>query len=548
MAAEPAFDRTAYEDRLRAQGWWIDRTTDSLFTDVAARFPDREAIVAYRADRKDEPPVRITYAELATMAARAAAALRRLGVGPRDVVSLQLPNWWQFVVAVLACGRLGAVVNPLMPIFRERELAYMLRFCQAKVLVVPKRFRGFDHEAMALGLQDQLPDLQHVLVVDGHGTNDFEHCLLEARDTVAPPASAAQAPARADELAVLMFTSGTTGEPKGVMHSHNSLVACTRSMGARFGLTDQDVVMACSPVGHMNGYAATMLQGLMLGCTVVFQDIWEPRTGVEILAAERVTHTAAATPFLNDICDAVAAGAPRPVLKTFLCGGASIPPVTVERAIATLGLRISSLWGMTESLGGTLTEPSRAHEKSASTDGRPLEGVDIRIVDDKGQSVKTGEVGHLQVRSAQTFMGYYKRPDLRPFDAQGWFDSGDLARMDAQGYIRITGRTKDVLVRGGENVPVVEIENLLWKHPALSGAAIVGYPDRRLGERGCAFVTVRPGMHFDLAALQAYMAECKVAKQYWPERVEVIDAFPCTPSGKVQKFVLRERAKAFGDA
>jgi cyclohexanecarboxylate-CoA ligase len=191
-----------------------------------------------------------------------------------------------------------------------------------------------------------------------------------------------------------------------------------------------------------------------------------------------------------------------------------------------------------------LTEPARAADKSASTDGRALEGVDVCVVDFNGKPLPPGQTGRLLVRGAQMFMGYYKRPDIETFDADGWFDTGDLAYSDAEGYIRINGRTKDVLIRGGENVPVVEIEALLYKHPAVAAAALVGYPDARLGERGCAFVVLRPGATLALAELQTYMAECKVAKQYWPERVEVLADLPRTPSGKIQKFKLRELAAA----
>jgi cyclohexanecarboxylate-CoA ligase len=305
-------------------------------------------------------------------------------------------------------------------------------------------------------------------------------------------------------------------------------------------------MLACSPLGHMTGYAAVMMLGLRLGSTVVLQDIWEGRRGVTIMAAEGVTYTAASSPFLSDICEAVAAGAPRPArLRSFLCGGAPIPPVLIERAARELDLKVCSLWGMTESLSSTLTEPPRAHDKSAATDGRALEGVSVRVVDDEGRTLPVGQTGRLLVRGAQMFMGYYQRPDIATFDADGWFDTGDLAYMDADGYIRINGRTKDVLIRGGENVPVVEIEALLYKHPAIAMAAIVGYPDDRLGERACAFVELRPGASIDLAGVQAYMAECKVAKQYWPERVEVLPAVPRTPSGKIQKFILKERAKEF---
>jgi cyclohexanecarboxylate-CoA ligase len=277
--------------------------------------------------------------------------------------------------------------------------------------------------------------------------------------------------------------------------------------------------------------------------------VWEAKHGVSLIAREGVTYTAASTPFLSDICEAVKGGAPRPQgLRSFLCGGAPIPSVLIERAAAELGLKVCSLWGMTEVLSGTLTEPSRAAEKSAGTDGRPLEGMEVRIVDLEGRPVAAGQSGRLLVRGAQMFKGYYKRPDLQTFDSEGWFDSGDLAYVDGDGYIRISGRVKDVLIRGGENVPVVEIENLLYKHPAVAAVAVVGFPDARLGERGCAFIVPRAGSAIDLAAVQVYLRDRKMAKQFWPERVEVVAELPRTASGKIQKFKLREVAAAFTEA
>jgi cyclohexanecarboxylate-CoA ligase len=349
-------------------------------------------------------------------------------------------------------------------------------------------------------------------------------------------------------MSVVMFTSGTTGEPKGVIHTSNSLVGCTKALTQRFGLHDNEVLLVASPVAHMTGYAAVVLLSIYLGGTMVLQDVWEPKHGVSLMAREGVTYTAASTPFLNDICDVVAAGAPRPAsLRSFLCAGATIPPVLIERAARDVGILACSLWGMTESLASTLTEPTRAAEKSPTTDGRPLEGMEVRVVDFDGKPVPTGQSGRLLVRGCQMFMGYYKKPELETFDAQGWFDSGDLAYMDDEGYIRISGRVKDVLIRGGENVPVVEIENLLYKHPAVAAVAIVGYPDARLGERGCAFIVPKPGSTIDLAAMQAYLSECKMAKQFWPERVELVADLPRTASGKIQKFKLKEVAEAFGD-
>lgn len=538
------YDAAAHAQRMRAQGFWIDRTIDDFLVDALARVPDHPAIVAFRADGK--PTERLSYRMLGERVSCAAGALQALGVEPGDVVAVQLPNWWEFAVIALACGRIGAVVNPLMPIFRERELGFMLGFSGARVFVVPNRFRGFEHGAMARRLMVELPTLKHVVVVEGGDEDGFERKLLQSgAPALRPGAAPGLKPA---ELAVLMFTSGTTGEPKGVMHSANTLVACTNALAGRFGLGADAVLLCCSPLGHMTGFAAVLLQSVCLGATAVLQDVWDPRQGVRIMAAEGVTHTAAATPFLADICNAVADGAPRPArLRTFLCGGAPIPSALIERARIELGLSVSSLWGMTESLSSTLTEPARATEKSSSTDGRAVEGVDIAIVDDAGRPAPAGSIGNLKVRGAQMFLGYYKRADLPTFDADGWFDTGDLAYMDDEGYIRISGRTKEVVIRGGENIPVVEIENLLYRHPAIAEAAIVGYPDERLGERACAFVALKPGAHFDLADVHKYMSTCKVAKQYWPERVVVLAAMPRTPSGKIQKFALKARASAFGE-
>ena len=540
-----AYDAAAHARQFREGGWWTDTTVDAMFAAAVARFADKAALVAYRADRPaDEQPPRFTYAELDRLVARAAGGMRALGVGAGDVVAVQLPNWWQFVVSVLACSRIGAVVNPLMPIFREREMRFMLEFSVARMLIVPKLFRGFDHGEMGMALKAALPSLAHVIAVDDPGDAGFDAMLRRGEGREVEFDRAARRPA--DVMSVLMFTSGTTGEPKGVMHCDNTLIACTDALAACFKLDSDEALLCCAPLGHMTGYAAVMLQSLRLGSTLVLQDVWDPKRAVRILADDGITYTAAAAPFLADICEAVAAGGPKPPrLKKFLCGGAPIPPVLIERAAREIDLGVSSLWGMTESLASTLTPPERAAEKSASTDGRALDGVEVRVVDDGGRPVTLGQTGRLEVRGTQMFLGYYKRPDIKTFDGDGWFDTGDLAYMDAEGFIRINGRTKDVLIRGGENVPVFEIESLLHRHAAVAAAAVVGYPDSRLGERACAFIVARPGMNFALSDLQAWMAECKVAKQYWPERVELLPELPRTPSGKIQKFVLRDRAKAF---
>jgi len=538
------FNAAAHAQAQRSSRKWLDKTLDKVFAEATARSPDKPALVAFRADRTGQSR-RIAYRELDVLVGRAAAGLRDLGVGRGDMVAVQLPNWWEFVVTTLACARLHAVINPLIPIFREHELRFMLEFSGAKVFIVPKVFREFDHAAMAAALKLQIPSLEHVVVVDGVGADSFEELLH--RGEGGEIGTQASSDTQAGDLSLLMFTSGTTGQPKAVMHCDNTLIAGADALARRVELTADEVLLCCAPIGHMTGFIAVMLQSLRLGATLVLQDVWEARRAVQIIADEGVSYTVVSTPFLSDICDRVAAGDPKPQrMKKLMCGGAPIPPILVERASRTLGIQVLSLWGMTESLGSTVTDPARAADKSATSDGRALEGVAVRVVDDAGRSLEPGVTGRLEVRGALMFLGYFKRPDIVTFDGDGWFDTGDLAYMDAEGFIRINGRTKDVLIRGGENVPVFEIESVLHRHPAVLSTALVGYPDARLGERGCAFVELRPGASFDLGIMQAWMAENKVAKQYWPERVEVLPQLPRTPSGKIKKFVLSKQALPFG--
>lgn len=540
------FDYVAHSKKMRQEGWWQDRTLDDLLEAAVAQYADKKAIVAYRTDRGFDAPTKVmTYRELSDAVAKAAGSFRALGIGKGDVVGLMLPNWWEFVVAAYALARIGAVANPLMHIFRERELRFMLGFAEAKAIIVPKVFRGHDFEVMLDGLKPELPKLQHIIVVDGEGDRSFDRLIMKSG--AAPIAAAQGTPAKPDEMAVLMYTSGTTGEPKGAMHSANTLVACAKALGVRLG-HDADVVhFGSTPFGHMTGYAAVLIQALYHGNTVVFPDIWEPKAGVAIMVREGTTHMAAATPFLADIVRLVGEGADKPPLKTFLCAGAPIPPVIIENARKLIGLNVSSCWGMTESLGGSLTEPERASDKSVSSDGRPVDGVDMLIADENLKPLPAGTTGRLFFRGAQQFIGYYKKPGLDGRGAEGWFDTGDLAYMDADGYIRIDGRTKDIIIRGGENVPVMEIESILYRHPVVVDAAIVGFPDKRMGERGCAFVVVKEGQNFSLDDLREWMGQSGAAKQYWPEAVEVIDAMPRTATGKIQKFVLRDKAARHAD-
>ena len=532
-------------ERLIAQGLWHDRTINDYLDACVAACPDQQALTAVQVETGDVR--RFTYRTLAQMADRIAVGLSRLGVGKNDVVACQLPNWWQFTLTYLACSRIGAVMNPLMHIFRERELSFMLQHGEAKVMIVPKNFRGFDFEQMVTGLQPSLPGLKHVIAVGGTGANSFEALLSGPeweKETDAQDILTRSRPGP-DDVTQLIYTSGTTGEPKGVMQTANTLMSNIVPYAQRMALDAGDVVLMASPMAHQTGFMYGLMMPIVLKASAVLQDVWEPKKAAALIQQEQVTFTMASTPFLTDLARTVGeekqAGGPGvPTLRTFLCAGAPIPGPLVEQARAALGAKIVSAWGMTENGAVTTTTLDDDDERAVNTDGRPLPGVEIKVVDAGGQALPPGEAGQLLLRSCSNFGGYLKRPQLNGTDAEDWFDTGDLARIDERGYIRITGRNKDVIIRGGENIPVVEIESLLYKHPAVALAAVVSYPDERLGERACAVVVPKAGQNIDLAEVQRFMKEHKVAIQYVPERVIVQEAMPATPSGKIQKFKLRE--------
>jgi len=524
-----------------AKGFWHDRTINDDLDACVAACPDKTALTAMQAE--GGAVTRFTYRELANMADRVAMGLTQLGVGKNDIVACQLPNWWQFTITYLACSRIGAVMNPLMHIFRERELSFMLKHGEAKVLIIPQTFRGFDYEKMVNEIKPSLPDLKHVVVVNGTGANSFEALLSGPAWEKESHATAVLTQHRPgpDDVTQLIYTSGTTGEPKGVMHTANTVMANIIPYAARLHLDANDVVLMASPMAHQTGFMYGLMMPIMLKSSAVLLDVWEPLRAIDLIRQEGATFTMASTPFLTDLAKNVEeSGKKVPTLRTFLCAGAPIPGPLVEQARSVLGTKIVSAWGMTENGAVTLIELNDPDERAFTTDGLPLPGVELKVVNDDGVSLPAGEAGKLYVRSCSNFGGYLKRAHLNGTDAEGWFDTGDLARLDAQGYVRITGRSKDVIIRGGENIPVVEIESLLYRHPAIAMAAIVAYPDERLGERACAVVVLKPGQSLDLPALVDYLKSQKIALQYIPEKLEIRDAMPATPSGKIQKFKLRE--------
>ena len=532
--------------RYRADGWWRDRTLLDDFLATVEAVPDKVAIVAHH-DGRPLPEV-VSYRQLGAYVDRCARALIGLGILPGDVVSIQLPNGWQFPVAALATMRSGAIPSPIPPIYRELELSKMLRHAKSKVLIVQSSFRGYSHEELALKMKREVPTLEHVIAVGATsaGALDFDTAMLSA--DLDPDASARAAldalRPQADDPVVLLFTSGTTGTPKAAVHTHNSIWSAGFALPDSITLTRDDVCFMASTMGHLTGFYWGMLLSLSQGQKVVYQDVWNARQLVELIELERISWTLSATPFAIDLVEMKKRAGNRDIssFRAFVCGGAPIPPHVAVEVKQELGVDLISLWGCTEVGICTIHLPGASVETLAASDGMPVRLMELRIVDDEQQPVADGEEGRLQVRGPGIFAGYLQQPeltaDLRTDD--GWYDTGDRGRRVADGGIRISGRSKDIIIRGGQNVPVVEIENELVLMPSVREIAVIGVPDDRLGERGCA-VIVPEGAPPTLADLQRRLETTGMAKQFWPERIEIVDALPRTPAGKIQKFVLRER-------
>jgi glutaryl-CoA dehydrogenase/cyclohexanecarboxylate-CoA ligase len=518
-------------------GTWPSPPLYSCLCRHASAAPERIAVVDGRH--------RLTYAQLVALVDRLAMGLLELGVGRHDCVSLQLPNWAEFLIAALATERAGAVVNPISTIMRERELRQMLVSGRTRVLIVPDEFRGFRHGELAVELREECPELETVLVIGAAPPAPalswdelLERWPAERIDTRALDLLALDP----NDVALLSFTSGTTGEPKGVMHTSSTMGALVASTVRRQALGPDTRVLMASPLGHGVGYYWGVRMPITVGAQVTYQATWKPDEALKLIEEARITFTMGSTAFVADLIDA-AKRRPRDTasLRTLMCGGASIPPIVVRRALDTLGCRVLPCFGMTENGVCTACDQDTPLAKLVSTDGSPQPEIEIRILTADGLEARPSETGRLLMRGPFLFVGYSQGREFTStfLDEDGWFDTGDLAFLDEDGYLRISGRTKDLIIRGGENIPVKEIEDALSEHLDVAEVALVAVPDDRFGERACACIVCRPGATVDLEGVRALLARRRVAKQFWPEFVELYDELPRTPAGKVQKFRLR---------
>ncbi|MEH6543284.1 MAG: AMP-binding protein [Porticoccaceae bacterium] len=541
MIVDPILSASRIE-AMQREGWWRDENLLDYFDAALVENPDDLAIVEYRMDSGEKS--QMTYRQLAEKAERIAVALAHYGIEKQDVVSFQLPNWWEFVAIHLACLRIGAVSNPLMPIFRERELSYMVDFAESKILIVPKNFRGFDHEVMIDKMRDKLPHLQHLFVVGSDADNGFEKALVNHSLDTDSAALFQERQLNPNDVVLLMYTSGTTGMPKGVMHCSNTFLFSVHQMVERCAMSQDDDVFMGSPLAHLTGFMYGMWMPMVLKTKAIFLDVWNVNMGWQLIKEENASFAMGATPFLADLttsdrgdeCNSER-------FRLFVCGGAPIPSVLAQEAAEKLSIHLIAVWGMSECGVVTTTKLDDPPEKIFGSDGVAVPGCEVKIVDENGNTLPQGDEGRLLEKGPATFIGYLKRPEAYDVDADGFFDTGDLARMDEDGYIRITGRSKDIIIRGGENIPVVEVENILYKHPDIIDCAVVAMPDERLGELGCCFVTLKDGAEFSFNSMVDFLKEHQLARNYLPEHLEIIADMPRTASGKIQKFELREFAK-----
>jgi acyl-CoA synthetase (AMP-forming)/AMP-acid ligase II len=500
----------------------------------AARFPDARMLF-----HSDEHPAEATLREMHEQSLALAGALRSLGLGPGDVVAIQVPNWLEGALVFQAAMMLGVVTLPIVHVYGPAEVGFILRQSGARAYVCPERWRQIDYLARLERLdRSRLPALEHVIVIGERAPAGG----LTWRQLLARGTPRFEAPSlSADDVCMLVYTSGTTADPKGVQHTHETLLAEVCGVRRQLGATRPGTYLAAFPAGHIAGVLG-LVRLYVHGGGTVLMDAWNPDDAAELVERHRITSSSGSPFFLGGLLDAAErAGRDLGSLGAYVVGAASVPPALVERA-EKARVRSFRSYGSSEHPSLSAGTPADPLAKRLATDGRLTAHNEIRIVDDDGNDLPVGSAGEILSRGPELFVGYRDEGlDLDAFAPGGWFRTGDVGSLDADGFLTLTDRKKDIIIRGGENISSKEVEDLLALHPAVQEAAVVAEPDPRYGERVCAFVVARPGAPLDLAAVGRHFAAAEVARQKTPERLELVSELPRTASGKVKKFELRRR-------
>jgi acyl-CoA synthetase (AMP-forming)/AMP-acid ligase II len=522
----------SHHTEFAARGDWAGKTIGDHAYTLAEADPDFIQFVA--------GDIQVSRAALLTDAGALSVSLAELGLVAGDVVSFQTPNWIEAAVINLAAALSGFVINPIVPIYRDAEVGMMLADCRAKVFFTAATYRNYDYAAMTERLKPGLPDLEHIIVVRGATALTYDALVAAGRGQ-----RFNRPQVDAGSVKMLLYTSGTTGRPKGVLHSHNTLARALQQSALHWGLGNGDAMIMPSPVTHVSGYG-NGLEMPFIACTrTILMEAWNAADALALIEAHDVVGTVAATPFLTELAQAAQANGTRlPSLRFFACGGAAVPPEVIPAANqAFANCRAFRVFGSSEVPLVTLGYPANADEHLAATTDGAIVDYQVRIVDDEEQDVPVGQEGEILARGPAMFMGYADEVQTREaITADGYFRTGDIGCVTAEGAILITGRKKDLIIRGGENISAKEIEDVLHTHSAVQEATVVAMPHERLGEGVCAYVILTG--EADAAALAAHVQASGLAKQKIPERFEFVADFPRTASGKIRKDVLRAEVKA----
>ena len=522
-------------ERYRAQGWWKDQRFSEILKARAIATPDREAMSDARR--------RITYGQLWAEVKRFAEFLRRQGVQCGDVVTLQLPNRIEFPVVFFSLELIGAVANKISADFRAVEVEYILKFSKSKAFVCAEEFKGFNYLTMIRDIRPRLPELSLVICVDDVDAGDVTSFAKVVHET---PEIGHADRVRMSPLDVMRmcFTSGTTGNPKGVLHCFNTTLCTCQTFNRELAVTENDVMLDYLPVGLNWGYM-TLVQAVMAGARVVLMERFSADAALVLIEKERVTYIPTAPASIVAMLNSSAL-AQRDLnsLRLVITGGASAAVETIKAFQAALPrTKLIELYGMLETGFHSFTRLTDDPLKVNGTVGHCVDEMGLRILDDNGNDVPYGEVGEIAAVGPSLHMGYLDNPTANrdSFTVDGWFRTGDLGQYaDREGNVRIAGRKKEIINRGGKKYFPREIEELLYEHPKIVQAAIVGAPDPRLGEKNCLCAIVKPGASLDLGEVVAFL-KGRVADYKLPEALVVMNDFPMTPTGKIRRPELVKR-------
>jgi acyl-CoA synthetase (AMP-forming)/AMP-acid ligase II len=515
-------------------GVWPDKTIADLAYAQVADDPDFVSFIAGDAA--------MTRGQLLADAEALSVGLADLGLVAGDVISFQTPNWIEAAIINLAAALSGLVINPIVPIYRDAEVRLMLADSRSKAFLVASSFRNYDFAAMAERLRPSLPVLEHVILVRGDGALTYDSLVEAGRGR-----AFSHARVDAGDVKMLLYTSGTTGRPKGVLHSHNTLGHVLAKSADHWGIIPGDAIIMPSPVTHVSGYGNGLELPFIAGTRTILMESWNAADALALIEQYKVTGTVAATPFLTELANAAtASGASLPSLKFFACGGAAVPPDVIPAANrAFANCHAFRVFGSSEVPLVTLGYPDDDDEHLAATTDGAIVDYQVRVVDDNDRDAPAGGHGEILARGPAMFLGYAdEQQTCEAITEDGYFRTGDIGCITPEGAILITGRKKDLIIRGGENLSAKEIEDVLHDHPAVAEAAVVAMPHARLGEGICAYVIVRPGASADAPTLAAHVGASGLAKQKIPERFEFVSDFPRTASGKIRKDQLRKDVAA----